>query len=65
MRKRAEEEKDGYRWHQGVLVVGELGDLVRKVVLPKSRRNLVLMLAHGLPGAGHFGHHKTHARLNS
>ena len=43
----------------------ELGDLVRKVVLPKSRRNQVLMLAHGLPGAGHFGNHKTHAWLNS
>ena len=40
-------------------------DLVRKVVLSKSRRNQVLMLAHGVPGAGHFGHHKTHAHLNS
>ena len=63
-----DEGKDEYRWHQGVLVqeeMAELGDLVRKVVLPKSRRNQVLMLAHGLPGAGHFGHHKTHAWLNS
>ena len=68
MRKRAEEGKDEYRWHQGVLVqeeMDELGDLVRKVVLPKSRRNQVLMLAHRLPGAGHFGYHKNHARLNS
>ena len=65
VRKRAEEE-EGYRWLQSVLVqeeVDKLGELISKLVLPNSRGNQVLMLAHGLPWAGYFGHPKTHACL--
>ena len=43
VRKLAEEVKDEYRWDQGVLVQeekDELGDIVRKVVLPKEHEKL-------------------------
>ncbi len=66
IRKRADQSIDGYCYYNGMLAhesTDELGELCRKIVLPKERRNQVLLLAHSVLGSGHFGHHKTHARL--
>ncbi len=66
IRKRADQNTDGYCYYNGMLAhesTDELGELCRKIVLPKERRNKVLLLAHSVLGSGHFGHHKTHARL--
>ena len=56
-----------YGFENGVLVQSTsdgLGDKVQRVVVPMSRRQHVLQLAHSNLVAGHFGFKKTFARIS-
>ena len=57
----------GYSFVDGILVhttKDELGDELRRILVPKGRRKKVLELAHTHPLAGHFGGKKTFAKLS-
>ena len=57
----------GYSFVEGILVhttLDELGDELRRILVPKGRRKKVLELAHTSTLAGHFGGKKTFARLS-
>ena len=57
----------GYSFEDGVLVhttKDDLGDDLRRILVPKGRRKNVLELAHSHSLAGHFGGKKTFARLS-
>ena len=63
----AQRKEKGYAFDQGILVhysEDSLGDSCQRVVVPSSRRNNVLELAHSNPMAGHFGYKKTYARIS-
>ena len=63
----AQRKEKGYAFDQGILVhysKDSLGDSCQWVVVPSSRRNNVLELAHSNPMAGHFGYKKTYARIS-
>ena len=56
----------GYSYRDGILVQGEedcLGDLTYRVVVPKGRREALLVMAHSGLVSGHYGVKKTYAKL--
>ena len=62
-----EKLEKGYSFVEGILVhttLDELGDELRRILVPKGRRKKVLELAHTSTLAGHFGGKKTFARLS-
>ena len=64
----ASKQEKGYSFEKCILVHtthDELGDDVRRIVVPKGRRLKVLEVAHTQMMAGHFGRKKTFARLSS
>ena len=62
----AKKGENGYEFSQGVAVhciKDELGDSVKRMVVPVGRRQQVLELGHSNLLAGHFGVKKTYARI--
>ena len=64
----AKEGEKGYTYELGILVQeieNEVGDVMSRIVVPLSRREALLKLAHSGVASGHFGVKKTYARLAS
>ncbi|GBL99975.1 Retrovirus-related Pol polyprotein from transposon 17.6, partial [Araneus ventricosus] len=58
-------QQGGYSIEDGILLHTEwiCGERVQQIVLPKSKREYVLRMAHELPLAGHLGEQKTKQRI--